>query len=539
MQKFLLYLLTSSVLGYAISMSGSALAEDVSKTESSVQVSEPNYISQMTSVSQLSDVQPGDWAFQAIQSLIERYGCVGGYPDGKFRGNRTLTRFEFAAALSACLDRVNELISSATADQVTKQDIANIERLQKQFGPELETFKRRVDTLEAKTTRLEATQFSTTTKLQGQVVAVVSDISARKVNVDTRTVTDKNATLGVRTRLELVTSFTGKDTLFTRLQSNNIRTPKLVDPAKSPTASDYAVDFKEAGFYFGGGVDSTALSVTALSYKFPIGDKTQVIAVANDGAAEDLTTTITSFNGDGAFGALSTFGTRNPIYSQLGASGLGINHEFNKNLTLSLGYLGGEMGTGSSSAASPASGKGLFEGPYGALAQLTVKPSDRVTLGLTYINSYNLALAAGSNNATGGLGGNFSSNSYGVQASLGVTPKLRLEGWAGYTKSQLLTGIKGDVDIWNYAVNLAFPDLWKKGNLGGLIVGMQPKVTNASTTLSGLKDKDTSYHLEGFYQFKVNDNITVTPGLIWLTAPNHNKQNDSVIIGALRTTFSF
>jgi len=522
MQKFLLYLLTSSVLGYAISMGGNALAEDGSKTESSLQVSEPNYISQMTSVSQLSDVQPGDWAFQAIQSLIERYGCVGGYPDGRFRGNRTLTRFEFAAALSACLDRVNELISSATADQVTKQDIANIERLQKQFGPELETFKRRVDTLEAKTTRLEATQFSTTTKLQGQVVAVISDISAKKV--DGATTTDNNATLGVRTRLELVTSFTGKDTLFTRLQSNNIRTP--------------SVGTTEAGFYFGGGGESTALSVTALSYKFPIGDKTQVIAVANDGAAEDLTSTVTSFNGDGAFGALSTFGTRNPIYSQLGASGLGINHEFNKNVTLSLGYLGGSMNP-SSTAASPASGNGLFEGPYGALAQLTVKPSERVTLGLTYINSYNLPLAAGSNNATTNFLGNFSSNSYGLQASLGITPKLRLEGWAGYTKSQLLTGIKGDVDIWNYAVNLAFPDLWKKGNLGGLIVGMQPKVTSASTTLSGLKDKDTSYHLEGFYQFKVNDNISITPGLIWLTAPNHNKQNDSVIIGALRTTFSF
>ncbi|NLQ04677.1 iron uptake porin [Cylindrospermopsis raciborskii] len=521
MQKFLLYLLTSSVLGYAISMGGSALAEDVSKTESSLQVSDPNYISQMTSVSQLSDVQPGDWAFQAIQSLIERYGCVGGYPDGKFRGNRTLTRFEFAAALSACLDRINELISSATADQVTKQDIGNIERLQKQFGPELETFKRRVDTLEAKTTRLEATQFSTTTKLQGQVVAVISDISAKKV--DGVTPTDTNATLGARTRLELVTSFTGKDTLFTRLQSNNIRTPN--------------VGTAEAGFYFGGGGASTALSVTALSYKFPIGDRTQVIAVANDGAAEDLTSTITSF-GDGAFGALSTFGTRNPIYSQLGASGLGINHEFNKNVTLSLGYLGGSMNP-SSTAASPASGNGLFEGPYGALAQLTVKPSERVTLGLTYINSYNLALATGSNNATTNFLGNFSSNSYGLQASLGVTPQLRVEGWAGYTKSQLLTGIKGDVDIWNYAVNLAFPDLWKKGNLGGIIVGMQPKVTNTSTTLSGLKDKDTSYHLEGFYQFKVNDNITITPGLIWLTAPNHNKQNDSVIIGALRTTFSF
>ncbi|OPH11231.1 iron uptake porin [Cylindrospermopsis raciborskii] len=529
MQKFLLYLLTSSVLGYAISMGGIALAEDVSKTESSLQVSDPNYISQMTSVSQLSDVQPGDWAFQAIQSLIERYGCVGGYPDGKFRGNRTLTRFEFAAALSACLDRINELISSATADQVTKQDIANIERLQKQFGPELETFKSRVGTLEAKTTRLEATQFSTTTKLEGQVVAVISDISAKKVGEVTPT--DTNATLGAWTILDLVTSFTGKDTLFTRLESNNIRTPN--------------VGTTEAGFYFGGDGDSTALSVTALSYKFPIGDRTQVIAVANGGAAEDLTSTITSFNGDGAFGALSTFGTRNPIYSQLGASGLGINHEFNKNVTLSLGYLGGS----GLSAASPASDSGLFKGHYGALAQLTVKPSERITLGLTYINSYNLALDTGSNNATFTNTNlpdesKFSSNSYGLQASLGVTPQLRLEGWLGYTKSQLLTGEKGDVDIWNYAVNLAFPDLWKKGNLGGLIVGMQPKVTSASTTLSNpkeinLKDKDTSYHLEGFYQFTVNDNITITPGLIWLTAPNHNKQNDSVIIGALRTTFSF
>lgn len=537
MQKFLLYLLTSSVLGYAISMGGSALAEDVSKTESSLQVSDPNYISQMTSVSQLSDVQPGDWAFQAIQSLIERYGCVGGYPDGKFRGNRTLTRFEFAAALSACLDRINELISSATADQVTKQDIANIERLQKQFGPELETFKSRVGTLEAKTTRLEATQFSTTTKLQGQVVAVIRDISAKKV-VEAKSL-DSNATLGARTRLELVTSFTGKDTLFTRLQSNNISND-ITDPTDSTkTKTVPIVGTKESGLYSGGG-NNTALSVTALSYKFPIGDKTQVIAVANDGAAEDLTSTITSFNGDGAFGALSTFGTRNPIYSQLGASGLGINHEFNKNVTLSLGYLGGSMDP-SSTAASPASGNGLFKGPYGALAQLTVKPSERITLGVTYINSYNLALATGSNNATTNFfsGGNFSSNSYGLQASLGVTPQLRVEGWAGYTKSQLLTGTRGDVDIWNYAVNLAFPDLWKKGNLGGLIVGMQPKVTSASTTLSAFKDTNTSLHLEGFYQFKVNDNITITPGLIWLTAPNHNKQNDSVIIGALRTTFSF
>ncbi len=37
---------------------------------------------------------------------------------------------------------------------------------------------------------------------------------------------------------------------------------------------------------------------------------------------------------------------------------------------------------------------------YGALAQLTVKPSDRITIGLTYINSYNQPLLTGSNAAT-------------------------------------------------------------------------------------------------------------------------------------------
>jgi len=38
-------------------------------------------MSQVTSVSQLSEVKPTDWAFQALQSLVERYGCIAGYPN--------------------------------------------------------------------------------------------------------------------------------------------------------------------------------------------------------------------------------------------------------------------------------------------------------------------------------------------------------------------------------------------------------------------------------------------------------------------------
>ena len=94
------------------------------------------------------------------------------------------------------------------------------------------------------------------------------------------------------------------------------------------------------------------------------------------------------------------------------------------------------------------------------------------------------------------------------------------------------------MDIWNWAVTLGFPDLGKEGNLGGIIVGMEPKVTDSSVNQIA-EDDDTSLHIEAFYQYQLTDNIAITPGVIWLTAPDHNSDNDDVVIGVLRTTFSF
>jgi hypothetical protein len=533
MQKFSTYLLASStVISAVLWTSSGVLAEEIPannqlQTDTNSQQlninNQEEVISQVTSVSQLSDVQPNDWAFQALQSLVERYGCVAGYPNGTFRGNRALSRYEFAAGLNACLDRVNELIATATADLVSKQDLATIQKLQNDFSAELATLKGRVDTVEAKTADLEANQFSTTTKLQGQVVAVVSGIVSGD-KIGTSNITDKNTTLGTRTRLELLTSFTGKDTLFTRLESNNINSFGNTTEGK----------FTDGRLSFASGTPSNNVSIGALSYGFPLGKNTYANIIANDGIILDLDSTLNLFDGNGGSGAVSAFGTRNPIYAQLGGAGLGVKQKFGKNLTLSLGYLASQHNT-------PTPGNGLFDGPYGGLAQLTVKPSDRISLGLTYINSYNKSLATGSNNATFANlapGTNFSSNSYGVEASLGITKKLVLGGWAGYTNSQVLTGTKGKAEIWNYAVTLGLPDLGKKGNLAGIIFGMEPKVTNS--TVTGItKDPNTSYHVEGFYQYKVSDNITITPAVIWLTAPNHDDSSSNLVIGALRTTFSF
>ncbi|MFO0051232.1 MAG: iron uptake porin, partial [Pseudanabaena sp.] len=62
--------------------------------------SQSSDLAQVTSVSQLTDVRPNDWAFTALQSLVERYGVIAGYPDSTYRGKQALTRYEFAAGLN-------------------------------------------------------------------------------------------------------------------------------------------------------------------------------------------------------------------------------------------------------------------------------------------------------------------------------------------------------------------------------------------------------------------------------------------------------
>ena len=90
---------------------------------------------QVTSVTQFSDVYPrlGLSPWPTWWSLWLRHG----YPNGTFRGNRAMTRFEAAALLSACLDRVTEVTDE-------------LKRLVSEFDTELAIIKGRVDGLEAK-----------------------------------------------------------------------------------------------------------------------------------------------------------------------------------------------------------------------------------------------------------------------------------------------------------------------------------------------------------------------------------------------------
>ena len=97
-------------------------------------------MAQVTSVKQLSDVQPTDWSYQAITNLVERYGCVAGYPNSTFKPGQPATRAELAALTNACLDRISEYQSAA--------DAALAAALRAQFSKEIAATNTRVSALE-------------------------------------------------------------------------------------------------------------------------------------------------------------------------------------------------------------------------------------------------------------------------------------------------------------------------------------------------------------------------------------------------------
>jgi Carbohydrate-selective porin, OprB family/S-layer homology domain len=484
---------------------------------------------QVTSVSQLSDVQPTDWAFQALQSLVERYGCIAGYPNGTYRGNRALTRYEFAAGLNACLDRVNELIGTATANLVTEGDIATLQKLQEDFSTELATLRGRVDSLEARTAELEANQFSTTTKLTGEAIFAVGGVFGEKAADDDNDPNNNpdlqdNIIFTHRVRLNFDTSFTGKDRLRTRLQARNIT--EFEGDVTGTRMTRLGFD----------GDDDNQVTIDDLYYYFPVGDKVRVTVAAAETEFNDIAETVSPVE-SAASGAISRFGRFNPIYRAAGGAGLGINYEFSDRASLTLAYLAGD-------AEDSTDKNGLFNGSYGALAQVIFQPIKNLDIGLTYVHSY---YAGGGNsgvNVTGSTGsaiarrpfGNVSTSadSFGFQTSFRISPKFTLSGWLGYSSVQSEVS-DDDADVFNYGVTLAFPDLGGKGNLAGIVIGMPPKVTESSQ----VSDRDTSLHFEGFYRLRVTDNISITPGLFVITNPEHNNNNDTIFVGTIRTTFKF
>ncbi len=87
-----------------------------------------------------SDVSTSDWAYQAVSQLSDQ-GIVEGYPDGTFRGQRNITRYELAQIIARLM---------ANEDQFNAEQRATIDKLAGEYADELDNLGVRVSNLEAK-----------------------------------------------------------------------------------------------------------------------------------------------------------------------------------------------------------------------------------------------------------------------------------------------------------------------------------------------------------------------------------------------------
>jgi hypothetical protein len=498
----------------------------------------------VTSVSQLSDVRPTDWAFTALQSLVERYGCIAGYPDRTFRGKQATSRYEFAAGLNACLDKINEIISAGLADKVSKEDLATLRKLQEEFAAELATLRGRVDALDAKVAKLEAQQFSTTTKLDGQAIVSVTASGSGTDNLLTANGTltgnsgKANTTVISRVRLNLNTSFTGEDLLLTRLEAGNggASVANSLDAAGdvfrgfSGFKNSSVADYSEVGNNF---------VLGRLRYDFPIGKDIRAsigpVIALNDHLDKN------SFANDESVDFSTRLFINNPLILPVN-DGAGAAIAWNINggaFSVRAGYVAANANSPTSSvaAASPNNSinQGLFGDSYQGTFELEFAPKNgeddkpfavrlqytRASVNNLDYNTGGLNLEWAFNKAIAIFGrygfGNISNRGNAIATAL---------------PTYINAGATGDsLSPQTWSAGFAFPDLFKEGAMAAIAVGqplIESTVGNATQT-----------NVELFYRFPVSSNISITPDLQFIFNPNNNSGNSTITVGTLRTVFTF
>ena len=528
------YLVISTIIVTSIfSHSTTVMAQTNINIQEIIKNSDRYDAENITQVQQLRDISPGDWSYEAIRNLTQRFGCIKGFPDRVFQGDRFLTRDQFAAGLNSCLSNIERLMTSSKSlsTEANLEDI-RLSQWDTKIAQKLAAMNSVVEERETKITNLENSQFSTTSKLIGEVVfGLGSIVAGSKDNGESNI--DRVPFLGEQVTLELATSFTGQDELSIELEAANL--PNLADASNT----------FQGELSFSGSNDNN-LELNLMAYTFSVADDLEIIIGTTGLAADDIAESINFFASDnGGSGSISNFANLNPIYETSEDAGLGIIYELGEKIEFNAGYL-------ASPANEPTENGGIFNAPYGAIAQAIISPSDRFNLAFTYIHSRNQ-----SDTDTGSDLANVQSytedefgeevptvsDSYGAEFDYELTDFLVLGGWGGLSKVTTLSSLDGQIDrgtqdVWNWAITLACPDLGKEGNLAGIVIGAEPWVTDSTIDSLG-KDQSMSLHLEAFYQYRFFDRLAITPGIIWITAPENSDRENDLVIGTIRTTFSF
>ena len=492
---------------------------------------------QVTSISQFSDVKPTDWAYQALSNLIERYGCVAGYPDGTYKGGKAMTRFEAAALLNACLDRVTEVTDE-------------LKKLMAEFEKELAILKGRVDGLEAKVGELEANQFSTTTKLKGIATMVLGGASkganaagmsrARALTVQELDdafnaagpndpapgLTARNpfiandlseVTFNYDVRLILDTSFTGKDLLRTRLRSGNFANSIF---GNGNTTLETA--FQEQGGQVGG---EDTVGIDRLFYQFPIGENVTATFGAKVRQDDMLAMWPSVYPADSILDLFTYAGAGGAYSLNLGA-GAGLWYQ-KDGFSLSTNFVSNE-------AASENSSFGVDEAYTFTVQTGYAGKNWGVALAYTYSDFADSAFFTP--NVYLGNGG---LSAYWQPEQAGWIPSISAGVGFGTSNQPILD------DNYSWMVGLQWADLFMKGNALGMAIGTSGQLQNGAPTTRGIVTDNGEANLayELWYKFQVTDNISVTPAFFWI----ENSQflggapgtSDDTYGALIKTTFKF
>ena len=521
--------------------------------------------------SRFSDVQPTDWAYQALRNLIENHGCVEGFTSGAFDGGRAITRYEAAALLNACLNRV-----TVVTDE--------LQGLIREFRRELALLKGRVDGLEARVGELEAVQFSTTTKLSGVATFVIganafggnNNVPGVSINFPNGVRNGANAFSGATVfnydlKVRLDTSFTGADLLRITLRQGNFISES--NPFGNGTLSTLKAAFQEDGpASFG------RITVNRIYYRAPLGSDWS-ITVGGKVSQDDMLALWPSAypTGDGILDLFTYAGAPAAYDRNLGA-GIGLAYKAKSGFAASLNYVAGNADNGapgsySFSAACGDTG-GIGAGRCSDQSFTVQMGYGRARWGMaavyTYLNANDLPgstpIIGGSEQfnrpgiSTFSNGNSFGLSGYWKPKRDGWIPSVSI-GW-GYTLYGPTVPVPFVVETYPYAVagvtgiasqswmvGLQWANAFRKGNALGMAVGQPNYVANSGTAQG--PPQDGQYAWEWWYKFQLTDHIAVTPALFYLSGPlgQYNKTLGSragigdpsltQVGGLLKTTFRF
>ena len=465
---------------------------------------------QLSSINQLGDLQPSDWAYQALAALVERYGCVAGYANGSFSGSRALSRFEAAALLNGCLERVSE---SSDA----------LQKLLKEFGPELAILTGRIDGLGGRVGALGASQFSATTTLSGLAVFVLGGNAFPHTGpliTSVRTLPN-GSSFNYNLELALNTSFTGKDLFRTVLRAGNFG-------ASAFGGQPAFLGLSELESAFESDAGANIVAIDKLFYQWPLGKGFTATVGARVGQDDMLAVWPSAYPADTILNVMTVNGAPAAYSKNLGP-GFGLMWK-GKHFSVSSNYVASNGASGE-----PGVGGLGSQGAGGSRTLQVAYVADQ--WGLAVIYSFLQPFSQGvpgitplANRAMD-LNGAASTNAYGLS---GYWQPLRpgwlpsVSGGIGLNTTSYSTAppsgspTAAESQDWlleqsqSWLLALQWKDAFAQGNALGLAVGSPVRATGLRGDVT---PHDGTTVMEAWYKVQLTDQISLTPALFYITRP--------------------